>query len=211
MRQNFKVSLTNQHTEELAAQASLYALGALAQDEACAFEAHLAAGCDLCREELQEFDAVVGLLSLDAPPVVPRPQVRAELLASLNREPDSEAAHAIPQRAMPVQTLTIRADEGEWREVFPGVFIKPLFADAARHTVTTLIRMQPGAVIPRHRHHGAEECIVLAGDVQTGTQHLGAGDYHCALADSVHERLHTVNGALFLIVGPETHEILEAV
>jgi anti-sigma factor ChrR (cupin superfamily) len=197
------VTLTNQHTEELGAQASLYALGTLAQDEARAFEAHLAAGCAVCREELQEFEATVGLLSLNASPAAPRPQVRAQLLASLSRETETEAGRA------PQQTLTIRAAEGEWREAFPGVLIKQLFADAERHTVTTLIRMRPGAVIPRHRHHGAEECIVLAGDVQTGTEALGAGDYHCAMAESVHERIQTVNGALFLIVGPETHEILE--
>lgn len=199
-------STVNQEIEELA---PLYALGVLTAEEARAFEEHLAEGCSACEQELREFEAVTGLIGASAPEAEPPAQVRERLLESLSKDEEPDETPLLEVDDSAPQSLTIRADEGEWKQAFQGVFIKNLFVDERRGTVTTLFRMEPGSQIPRHLHHGVEECFVLEGDVRAGDKMLGPGDYHCAMADSVHERLSTVNGALFLIVGPRHYEMLE--
>ncbi|HEX8845337.1 MAG TPA: cupin domain-containing protein [Pyrinomonadaceae bacterium] len=200
----------NHHVnEEVEDRALLYALGALTQHEARAYREHLDDGCAVCCEELREFEDVAGLLGIGAPEAAPPARVREKIVESLGTQTRGDAQSSSLQEAAPPQSLTIRAGEGMWHETLQGVFVKKLFADKKRGTVTTLVRMAPGARLPRHRHYGVEECLVLEGDVQAGEQMLGAGDYHCAMAESIHERLSTINGALFLIVGPRSYEALE--
>jgi anti-sigma factor ChrR (cupin superfamily) len=194
--------------EEIEGLAPLYALGTLTQHEARAFEEHLAEGCAACRDELEDFEAVVGLLGVGALEAEPSERVRENLLESLVKDDERATKSSMPEISSS-QSLTIRADEGEWQEAFQGVYLKNLFVDETRGTVTTLFRMDPGAQLPRHLHHGVEECFVFEGDVRAGDQMLGPGDYHCAMPETVHERLSTLNGAMFLIVGPRHYEMLE--
>jgi anti-sigma factor RsiW len=49
--------------EEMMERASLYALGALSQWEARAFEEHLSEGCERCEAELRGFEAVTESLA----------------------------------------------------------------------------------------------------------------------------------------------------
>jgi anti-sigma factor ChrR (cupin superfamily) len=157
---------------------------------------------------LRDYETVVGLIGIGAPEASPSGRVRERLLEFLGQD-GQDSTTLVPTAADAQQTLTIRADEGQWQEIQQGIFMKSLFADQTRGTTTVLIRMSPGTFLPRHRHYGAEECLVLEGDVRAGGQMLKAGDYHCAMADSVHDRLSTVNGALLLIVGPPSCEVLE--
>ena len=85
---------------------------------------------------------------------------------------------------------------------------KLLYADRERATVTTLVRMEPGARIRAHRHLGVEQCLLLEGDLRSGQLEMAAGDFNCSLPGSVHEDLTTEGGALFLIVAPERYEPL---
>ena len=196
--------------EEVEGRAALYALGTLSTEEARAFEEHLAEGCAACHEELQNSERVVGLIGVGAPEATPSARVRERLLEFLNEDGKGSTTLS-PKRTAFTETLTIRSSEGQWQEIHQGVYMKSLFSDETRGTETMLIRMSPGSYLPRHRHHGVEECLVLEGDVQAGGQMLGAGDYHCAMADSVHDRLSTINGTLLLIVGPPGCEVLEHV
>ncbi|MBV9957991.1 MAG: cupin domain-containing protein [Acidobacteria bacterium] len=192
--------------EERQERASLYALGALSQHEARSFEEHLQEGCEACEAELAEFGEVVGQLAYGAPDAAPRPEARGKLLARLNAEtektPPTTPANAQDDSAY----VVVRADEGQWQQMCAGIIFKQLFADAERQTVTTLIRMEPGAHMPMHRHLGIEECYVIEGDVHANNETLKAGDYTCAMEGSVHRPISTVNGALLLIVGPERHD-----
>src|SRR2546421_4925358 len=115
------------------------------------------------------------------------------------------------QRAsVPSGFLIVRAGEGEWRETEDrGVSFKLLFVDRERATVTTLLRMEPGARIPRHRHLGVEQCLVLEGDVRSGPYQMAAGDFNCSLPGSIHDELVTDGGALLLLVSPERYETLD--
>lgn len=84
-----------------------------------------------------------------------------------------------------------------------GVFVKVLFVDKDRDTVTILVRMEPGARIPRHRHRGAEQCLVLEGDVRSGTYAMTVGDFNCSPRGSVHDELTTERGALLFLASPK--------
>lgn len=70
--------------EELLEALSGYALGALDAADARAVAAHLES-CPICRLELEELREAVGLLAFSAPPAMPRPAVKAALLARVER------------------------------------------------------------------------------------------------------------------------------
>jgi anti-sigma factor ChrR (cupin superfamily) len=237
-------------------RAALYALGALSQHEARAFEEHLSDGCTSCAADLRDFERVVEGLAFGAPPAAPPTGARERLLARVSagakentpagsegnprgevtdvscsdageespRADSKESPRLKVERssldethaAAPPRTpgapdfLIVRSGDGEWmRTPDAGVFVKVLFIDKDRDTVTTLVRMEPGASIPRHRHRGVEQCLVLEGDVHTGEHAMTAGDFNCSLSGSVHDRLTTGGGALLFLVSPESYELLE--
>jgi anti-sigma factor ChrR (cupin superfamily) len=191
--------------EEAAGRAALYALGALEGDEAREFEEHLLAGCAACEAELREFETVAGDLRLAAPEAEPPAAVRARLLALVSEEKGGGESGAGPSPGF----LVLRAGEGRWRPTDDaGVSYKLLFADRERGTVTTLVRMEPGSRIRSHRHLGVEQCLVLEGDVRSGSVGMTAGDFNCSMPGSIHEELMTDGGALLLLVSPERYEPL---
>lgn len=73
-------------TEESQEQAALCALGAVSQNEARAFAAHVREGCAVCGCEFDEFSAIVDVLASAATPVTPPAYVRDLLTARIERE-----------------------------------------------------------------------------------------------------------------------------
>jgi anti-sigma-K factor RskA len=73
-------------TEESQEAAALYALGALSQHEARAFEIHLRQGCETCERELREFTGVVDALSASVPEAAPPAYLRDLLGARIEKE-----------------------------------------------------------------------------------------------------------------------------
>jgi len=187
--------------------AALYALGALDREEARAFEEHLGGGCGACAAEVEGFADVCAEMALASPPRTPPTGARAQLLARLAAESRADSADSTAAGALDL--LVVRAGEGAWVETSdPGVSVKLLFVDREHDTYTTLVRMSPGARVPAHRHRGAEQCLVLEGDLRTVANVLHAGDFNCAPAGSIHDELTTEQGALLLIVAPESYEVL---
>lgn len=203
--------------EGICGSAALYALGALEGEEARAFEAHVSAGCDACASELRDFKGVVSSLGVAAPEAEPPAGARERLLGRLAAGGFSEdpargvaaAETSAPRSLCGEGFLVVRAGEGRWLPTSDaGVSFKLLYEDRARGTFTTLVRMEPGASIPAHRHLGVEQCLVIEGDLRAGGVSMSAGDFNCSLPGSVHEELTTGGGALFLIVGPERYEVV---
>ncbi len=109
-------------------------------------------------------------------------------------------ANIMQQIAMPVMQV-VRQNEGNWLDILPGVSIKILREDTLDNSQTTLWRLQPGAVVPKHQHSQYEECLVLEGAiVHAGIQYI-AGDYLLSPRGMPHENFTTPTGALFLIRG----------
>lgn len=185
----------NHAPERIAEQASLYALGALSQHEARAFDEHLAAGCELCEAELRPFQSVVTALAFATPVDEPPAAARENLLARI-----AETSTSKPSKPDLSLFFTLRADEGEWRAGSAGILIKQLFVDEKNGTVTSLFKFAPGAHAPLHKHEGIEQCLVLEGDFHLNDEIFGPGDFTSAMPGSVHHTAYTENGALLLIV-----------
>lgn len=198
-------SVAEEETNEWAA---LYALGALNQQEARAFEEHLAEGCEACAANAIAFQATVGALAFSPAEATPSPAVRENLSALLAEEGKTKPSDAHFRPSVPPQFLTMRADEGEWREAAAGILVKQLFVDEKAKTVTSLFKLLPGTQIPKHRHHGIEQCYIIEGDFHADDKVLGPGDFHCAMSGSTHKPVYTVNGALVLIVSSEGYEVV---
>ncbi len=124
-----------------------------------------------------------------APPVESAGDLRERVLA--------RARHAVQES--PAGLVTIRAGEGRWQRIAPGVTMKLLHADDEAKTRSFLLRLQPGASLPAHPHHADEECIVLEGEAYLGGTVVHAGDYHLAPRGVPHGRITSETGALLFL------------
>lgn len=96
--------------------------------------------------------------------------------------------------------LTIAADEGAWLPLLYGVTIKVLREQDG--VWSYLLRLQPGATLPPHRHARDEECVVLHGRLRVGSQlELGPGAYHLAHSGALHATIATDTGATVFLRG----------
>ncbi|MFL6214968.1 MAG: cupin domain-containing protein [Blastocatellia bacterium] len=201
-------------TDDVVERAALYALGALTQIEAQAFEDHLAEGCAVCRSELDEYHLAVEGLALATRDAEPSPAVRRRLLASLGGEAsDGEAEVETMTSLTTADTppfVSMRAGEDGWQEWGEGILYKPLYVDEASGLMTSLVRMSPGTGLPRHQHLGVEQFLILEGDCNVHGERLGPGDYHRALGGSIHDTTYTENGTTFLLVAPKEYRLLES-
>ncbi len=171
--------------DDIQALALADAIGALDPDERRELEARLAALPPEVRTDVAHlYDASVELAA-SAGGEAPSPGVRDALLARI----------AAPSNH------TIAATEGEWTETaVPRVRMKILAIDRTRDRVTMLIKGEPGARYPAHRHSGPEECYVIRGSLVVEGRLLRAGDFHHAEGDSDHGELWTDEGVEVLLV-----------
>ena len=89
----------------------------------------------------------------------------------------------------------VRHDETGWLPgPAPGVEIRLL-----HQTKTMLVRLAPGARVPTHHHHSAEQCLVIEGRLTDGQVTVEAGDFVYMPAGSTHSELWSETGCKFLI------------
>jgi quercetin dioxygenase-like cupin family protein len=109
----------------------------------------------------------------------------------------------------PTKGLTfIRASEGTWRGIAPGVMAKLLAFDPTSRRTTTLLRFAPGTSYAPHRHTAAEELYVLQGGCSIAGREMTVGDYHRAEAGTVHHDTSTDDGCLLLVISSPQNEML---
>ncbi|MSO89473.1 MAG: anti-sigma factor [Rhodospirillaceae bacterium] len=161
-----------------------YAAGAIDPAAALATATHLTF-CPACRDRVAELEAIGGALFDELPPAPVSAGARAALLARLDDgiDPRPETRPAAPAvgRSPTDSGVPPAAPEGgpllprplaavvgggletlPWRRVSWNVeeAALPVAAAAMR---ARLVRIKPGAAIPRHRHGGSEMVAVLAG------------------------------------------------
>ena len=94
-------------------------------------------------------------------------------------------------------SLYVTAADRPWVERRPGVHWKVLWEDGDRKAV--LMRYDPGATIPRHRHLGDEQIFVLEGEVADDTGVCTRGNYARRPPGCVHT-VRSPGGALVLAI-----------
>ena len=100
---------------------------------------------------------------------------------------------------------TIRAAEGAWADLAPGVQAKRLF-DGADET-SMLLRLQPGAHAPAGLSTPEGEYLLLEGEGYVGDTLLRAGEYDYAHRDVPAFDLSSGVGALFYLHGKVTQAL----
>ena len=189
--------------------AALYALGALSEEEKASFERHLLDGCSVCQGELQKFENVaaeIALVNSTAPPA----SLLATILAQIPKQSGAETSQSAPDVLFQYGGVLIsRSSELPWKPApIPGVWSKTLWVDAARKYSTSLVRLDPGAVYPPHRHNDIEEIYLLEGHFLVEGIDMQPGDYCRSEPGSIHGPSKTESGGLILIFSSERDEIL---
>ena len=173
-----------EQTEEIAADAALFALGQLDPKAAARFEARLASGCEIARAEFLAFHETAADVGFTAPAHTPPPDLRGRLLARIAQPPPDHTGMAV-----------VGGGESGWLPgPAPGVEIRLL------HKKTTmLVRLAPGARAPIHHHHSDEQCLVVAGSMTDGEITVKTGDFVYMPAGTTHGELWSETGCTFLI------------
>jgi len=105
-----------------------------------------------------------------------------------------------PSRGKSRSRSVVRASEGTWKEVGPGVTTKRLGEDSERGFRTFLLRIEPGASWESHRHEGTEELFLVRGDWRCLGTNLHPGDYHRAGPGTEHETTTSTAGCKLIVV-----------
>ena len=178
-----------------------YALNALDSAEKTVFEEHLKE-CAACEAELRSLTPVADALGKSVP-ANPPAQLRERLRSQLR------SSSRVPGVLFQQSGLLIsRSDELAWRAMAPGIAYKPLYDDSVRKYSTSLVRMDPGARYPSHRHSEIEELFLLSGDLHVEGQIMRTGDYCRADSGTIHGETFSDGGCLFLLLASQQNEVL---
>jgi anti-sigma factor ChrR (cupin superfamily) len=173
-----------------------YAAQALAASEVAAAEAHIASCAD-CRRELESLRPVLDRF-VSWPTDVLRPAASLQARLALRIAAQTGKQPAVPER---------RWSEPEWEQVAPGIECKLLATDTARHRVSMLVRLAPGASYPPHTHAGVEELHLLDGELWIDERKLFPGDYNYGAPGAGDERVWSETGCTCVLV-TSTKDIL---
>jgi len=102
---------------------------------------------------------------------------------------------------------------GAWRDLRfepfrPGVEISRLYGKAESGASAAVLRYQPGARVPRHRHTGHETVLVLEGSQRDLRGVYRAGDVVLNLPGSMHD-VTSDDGCVALVLWQQPIEILD--
>ncbi len=103
----------------------------------------------------------------------------------------------------------VKASEGTWRGIAPGVMAKLLSFDPVSRRTTTILRFAPGTSYAPHRHTAAEELYVLEGGCSIAGREMSVGDYHRAEAGTEHHETSSDDGCLLLVISSPQNEMLQ--
>ena len=143
----------------------------------------------LCEESGLNPAAAAAILADTIAPAQPKPELRDRLTARI----------AAYEELKPLAEL--RTHEGAWSSAgAPGVEMRRLFRDPDSGRTTLLLRMEPGARLPAHRHGDHEQCLVLSGDIGWGELIYREGDFVTMGKGTSHPEIRSEQGNLLLLV-----------
>ncbi len=139
-------------------------------------------------KKVSTWEVALAPMAESLPPTAPPPGILDGVLKTIH-----EKGYSIPG------TMTVRSRDGNWREVARGVEVRILWRNLRLNRQSLLLRMAPGAVYEQHHHWGAEECLVLEGDVSFNDFTLEKGDFHLASAGAEHPAATSRGGCLLYL------------
>ena len=105
------------------------------------------------------------------------------------------------ERAAPLDSpRAVRSGRAAWNPAEPGALALPLAGSAVEGVEVSLVRMEPGATLARHRHDWVEELCLVSGDLRCQGVELGPEDYHRAGPATTHDVATTVGGCTMVYV-----------
>jgi anti-sigma factor ChrR (cupin superfamily) len=94
----------------------------------------------------------------------------------------------------------VKPSEMDWKPTrFEKVSIKVLYEDRERGEMTCLLKLEPGAHIPFHKHLEIEQTLVLEDSVEDHDGVAAAGDYIWRKPGSLHENTSPGGAVLFAV------------
>ena len=123
----------------------------------------------------------------------------AELHRDTSAQGQEAYLHLLAMMASRLKLATIPATKlGRFEKHDPALFFGPSHLGKPFFIIEW--RMEPGAVLPPHKHGHAEHCYVVEGEVYDHEHAIRAGDYELRLPGSSHAAVRTRTGAVLLIV-----------
>jgi quercetin dioxygenase-like cupin family protein len=109
-----------------------------------------------------------------------------------------------PADSEQAKVASIRRDV-DWVSLTKKLQVKLLHDDGT--TISWLLRLLPGGRLQPHEHaDGAEECMVLEGELSINGVLFKAGDYQIAYPGSVHYEVATETGAMLFLKSPASRK-----
>ena len=147
------------------------------------------------------FEAVAEELASAIPPKAPPASLKEKLLARIRTE---DAAEFDLRPGVHV----VRSSKVPWSDSpLPGLVVKLLHHDPERRVGVRLLRIEPGASYPKHRHGGAEEIFVIEGSVFVAGTRLVAGDYCRSEPGTEEQGTFSDEGGTAIVVSSDLDEI----
>jgi len=149
------------------------------------------ASCSDCQREVESLRPVLdGFVSWPTDLLRPATSLQARLALRIAEETGEQ----------PVLPSARHCSEPEWEQVAPGIECKLLATDTARHGVSMLVRLAPGARYPPHTHAGVEELHLLDGELWIDERKLFPGDYNYGAPGASDERVWSETGCTCVLV-----------
>jgi anti-sigma factor ChrR (cupin superfamily) len=98
------------------------------------------------------------------------------------------------------QLLCVRCDDLSWKPstLAPDVFVRDVAVTEGLEM--QIVRLEPGAQIPLHKHECPEFIYVLEGELILEGRRLSQGWASVASVESVHSDVHSETGCVFVLV-----------
>ena len=166
-------------------QAGCFAIGALSPGER-ADVARQRLADPVLDAQIDEREAMFAPLAGAAGDMEPPPGLKARVMAAImtadHFQSDGKQLNAF--------------NAGNWRNVFPGVDMKRLWAKGPK-----LMRCAPASIIPAHDHYEHEHLVVLSGDFLLEGRRFCTGDHLSSPPGSRHDAGTTQTGCILLLYG----------
>jgi anti-sigma factor ChrR (cupin superfamily) len=122
---------------------------------------------------------------------------------SLSPEASARIKQSLMQKIAESSLMhNVRRDDG-WVNLGKRVQAKVLHDDGT--SLSWLLKLLPGGSLPQHDHaDGAEECMVLEGQLRLNGVDFFAGDYQIALPGSIHHEVSSEQGSLVYLRSPSS-------